>query len=341
MSIYIDKKRKEDKMRAIKITQPGTAEVLQLINADMPQIQPDEILIDVKAAGINRPDIVQRQGFYPAPAGASELPGLEVAGVVAAVGSNVQKHKLGAKVCALLAGGGYAEFASCHQDLALPMPQGLSFIEAACIPETFFTVWSNLFDQCEFKSGETVLIHGGTSGIGVCAIQLVKAFGGIAVITAGSKEKCDFAKKIGADFTINYTNKDFVEETLNFTQNRGADIILDIIGGDYVNRNYKVAAPKGRIAQIAFLKGNLVQINLNYIMRKMIVHTGSTLRSQPIAFKSAIAKQLFEKVWPLLGNKTITPIIDKIFPITEVQEAHRYMESNKHKGKIALNLQNN
>ena len=211
-------------MRAIKITQPGTAEVLQLINADMPQIQPDEILIDVKAAGINRPDIVQRQGFYPAPAGASELPGLEVAGVVAAVGSNVQKHKLGAKVCALLAGGGYAEFASCHQDLALPMPQGLSFIEAACIPETFFTVWSNLFDQCEFKSGETVLIHGGTSGIGVCAIQLVKAFGGIAIITAGSKEKCDFAKKIGADFTINYTNKE------KKCQSSGMKISQEIIG---------------------------------------------------------------------------------------------------------------
>lgn len=328
-------------MRAIKITKPGTAEVLQLINTEMPQIQSDEILIHVKAAGINRPDIVQREGFYPAPAGASELPGLEVAGIVSAIGDNVTKHKIGEKVCALLAGGGYAEFASCHQNLALPIPQGLNFIEAACIPETFFTVWSNLFDQCNFKAGETVLIHGGTSGIGVCAIQLIKSFGGIAIITAGSEEKCDFAKKLGADFVINYINKDFVEEALNFTQNRGADIILDIIGGDYVNRNYKVAAPKGRIAQIAFLKGNLAQINLNYIMRKMLLHTGSTLRSQPIAFKSAIAKQLVEKVWPLLEQKTITPIVDKIFPMAKVQEAHKYMETNKHKGKIVLNLQDN
>lgn len=326
-------------MRAIQITKPGGPEVLQLVEIAPPQIKADEILIEVKAAGINRPDIVQRQGLYPAPMGASELPGLEVAGVIAQIGSNVTKHKIGDKICALLAGGGYADFVACHQDLALPIPQSLNFIEAAALPETFFTVWSNIFDQCHLQTDEVVLIHGGTSGIGVCAIQLVKAFGAKAIITAGNEEKCAFATKLGADLAINYKKTDFVTETLNFTENKGADIILDMIGGDYVNRNYKAAAFKARIAQIAFLNGNIAQINLNYIMRKKLIHTGSTLRAQPVSFKKAIGDQLLNKVWPLLTNKTIAPIIDKIFLLQDANEAHKYMEANKHMGKIILDLQ--
>lgn len=325
-------------MKAVNFIQPGSSEVLKIINTDKPIIKEYEVLIKVKAAGINRPDIAQRLGLYPAPIGASEILGLEVSGIIVELGSKVQNYKIGDEICALLSGGGYAEFATCHQDLILPIPKGLNFIEAASLPETYFTVWSNLFDQCFFKAGETVLIHGGTSGIGVCAIQLIKAFAGKVVATAGNEEKCIFAKKLGADFTINYREKDFVEEVLTFTQQKGVNIILDIIGGSYVNKNYKASANFGRICQIAFLESNLAQINLNYIMRKKLIHTGSTLRSQNNEFKADIAKKLINNVWPLFENKTIMPVIDKIFPITKVQEAHQYMESSQHKGKIILDL---
>lgn len=327
-------------MRGIIITEPGDAQVLKLTEVPTPEIKDYEILIEVKAAGVNRPDIVQRLGFYPAPEGASTLPGLEVAGIVNKVGSKVTKHKIGDKVCALLTGGGYAQYAAAHQDIALPIPKGLTFQQAASIPETYFTVWSNIFDQCQFKQGETVLIHGGTSGIGVCATQLVKAFGGKVITTSGTDQKCEFSKSIGADCAINHKTQDFVAETLNYTQNKGADIILDMIGGEYVNRNYKAAAKSGRISQIAFMQGNLVQINLNYIMRKKLIHTGSTLRAQSVEFKAKIAERLFAKVWPLFEDKTIEPIIDSVFDLNDVAKAHIHMENSTHKGKIILDLQN-
>ncbi|MDN5248485.1 NAD(P)H-quinone oxidoreductase [Bartonella sp. TP] len=326
------------KMKAIEIAEPGNASVLRKIEIEIPSFAEYEILIHTHAAGVNRPDIVQRKGLYPPPPGASSLPGLEVAGIVVAIGAKVSKYKIGDPVCALLAGGGYAEYAVAHEDVALPIPKGINFVEAAAIPETFFTVWSNLFDICHFKAGETLLVHGGTSGIGVSAIALGKAFGGKVIITAGSEDKCSFCHSLGADLAINYHTQDFVKEVLNFTENNGVDVIIDMVGGDYVNKNYKIAANDGRICQIAFLNGNLAEINLNYIMRKKLIHTGSTLRGQSIAFKSAIAKQLSQKVWPLFETKTIVPIIDKIFAIDDVQAAHNYMESGKHKGKIILQL---
>lgn len=326
------------KMMAIEIVEPGDTTVLKKIETSLPNFAEHELLIQTHAAGINRPDILQRKGIYPPPPGASSLPGLEIAGIVAAMGSKVSKYKIGDSVCALLPGGGYAQYAVAHEDVALPLPKGLSFIEAAAIPETFFTVWSNVFDICSFKSGETLLIHGGTSGIGVSAIALGKAFGGRVIITAGSDDKCEFCRSLGADLAINYNTQDFVKEVLNFTENNGVDVILDMVGGDYVNKNYKMATHGCRICQIAFLNGNLAEINLNYLMRKKLMHTGSTLRGQSVAFKSAIAKQLAQKVWPLFENKTIVPIIDKIFTIDDVQAAHNYMESGKHKGKIILQL---
>lgn len=325
-------------MKAIAIREPGAPNVLCEVEVATPLPSENEILIHVQAAGVNRPDIAQRQGLYPPPAGASALPGLEVAGIVVGRGKAVTKYEIGDRICALLNGGGYAQYAVAHEDVALPIPKGLDFIEAASIPETFFTVWSNLFDICHFKPGETMLVHGGTSGIGVAAIALAKAFGGRAITTAGSDEKCKFALAIGADLAINYNLSDFVAEALSFTQNKGVDVIIDMVGGDYVNKNYKIAAPGGRICQIAFLAGNLTQINLNYIMRKKLMHTGSTLRGQSIEFKASIAQSLYIKLWPLLENKTILPVIDKVFSFTQARDAHIYMESGQHKGKIILKL---
>ena len=327
-----------NKMQAIAIEGTGSPEVLKLIETKVPSISENEILIRVHAAGVNRPDVAQRQGIYPPPPGASPLPGLEVAGEIVKLGKRVNQFKIGDKVTALIAGGGYAQYAAVAADNALPIPTGFDFIQAAALPETFFTVWSNVFDRGSLKTGEIFLVHGGTSGIGTTAIQLAKAFGAKVIATAGSTEKCVACVKLGADLAINYKEKDFVEEVKAFTGKRGVDVILDMIGGDYTNKNYKIAAVDGRIVQIAFLNGHISTVNLNYILVKRLIHTGSTLRARDTEFKSAIAKKLYEKVWPLLEQKKIAPVIDKVFPLTDVIDAHKLMESSNHIGKIMLKI---
>lgn len=327
-----------EKMRAIAIDGAGGPDVLKLIETDVPAETDNDILIRVHAAGVNRPDVAQRQGSYPPPPGASPLPGLEVAGEVVKVGKSVSRFKLGDHVTALIAGGGYAEYAVVASDNALPIPQGYDFIRAAALPETFFTVWSNVFDRGQLKAGETFLVHGGTSGIGTTAIQLAKAFGATVIATAGTTEKCDACTKLGADLAINYREQDFVEEVKKFSAKKGVDVILDMVGGDYTNKNYKIAAYDGRIVQIAFLKDHNATIGLNYIMVKRLTHTGSTLRIRDTAFKAAIAKALYEKVWPLLEEGRVAPVMDQVFTLEQASKAHERMESSQHIGKIVLKI---
>lgn len=327
-----------EKMRAIAIDGAGGPDVLKLIETDVPAVTDNDILIRVHAAGVNRPDVAQRQGSYPPPPGASPLPGLEVAGEVVKVGKSVSRFKLGDHVTALIAGGGYAEYAVVASDNALPIPQGYDFIRAAALPETFFTVWSNVFDRGQLKAGETFLVHGGTSGIGTTSIQLAKAFGATVIATAGTKEKCDACTKLGADLAINYREQDFVEEVKKFSGKKGVDVILDMVGGDYTNKNYKIAAYDGRIVQIAFLKDRNATIGLNYIMVKRLTHTGSTLRIRDTAFKAAIAKALYEKVWPLLEEGRVAPVMDQVFTLEQASKAHERMESSQHIGKIVLKI---
>ena len=295
-----------------------------------------EILIKVAAAGINRPDILQRRGLYPPPPGASEIPGLEVAGEIVGSGEGATRFRPGEKVCALVAGGGYAEYCAVHENNALPIPSGLDMIEAAALPETFFTVWTNLFQRGKLKSGETVLIHGGTSGIGTTATMLAKAFGAVILTTAGSEEKCRACVALGADFAINYRTQDFVEEVLKFTDGKGADVILDIVAGDYVARNYKAAALNGRIIQVGIQNGPAMKLNLMPILAKRLTHTGSTLRSRSVAEKAEIAQELQQQVWPLLHQGKIKPQIFKTFRLEEAAKAHALMESGTHVGKIVL-----
>lgn len=323
-------------MTAIEIATPGGPEVLKPAERPVPQPGKGEILIEVHAAGVNRPDVLQRLGKYEPPPGASDIPGLEVAGVVAALGEGVTEFKAGEKVCALLAGGGYAEYATVPAAQALPIPDGLSMIEAACLPETFFTVWSNVFDRGRLKAGEIFLVHGGSSGIGTTAIPLAKAFGAKVFTTAGSDEKCAACVKLGADRAINYKTEDFVEVIKDETQGRGVDVVLDMVGGDYIPRTVSIMATEGRHVSIAFLQSPKVSLNFFPIMTKRLTLTGSTLRARPVADKKAIADALKEKVWPLLSARKVAPLIHRTFPLAEAEKAHALMESSEHIGKIAL-----
>jgi NADPH2:quinone reductase len=323
-------------MRAVEITQPGKPEVLKLGSRPVPQSKTGEVLVKVEAAGVNRPDVLQRTGNYPVPPGASDIPGLEIAGRVAAVGAGVRDWREGDALCALVQGGGYAEYCTAPTLQCLPIPKGLSPIEAASLPETFFTVWSNVFDRARLGPGESFLVQGGSSGIGVTAIQMVKAFGHAVFATAGSAQKCDACTKLGADRAINYRTEDFAAVVKEATGGRGVDVILDMVGGDYVDRELKCLADDGRIVLIAFLGGSRATVNLNEVLRRRLVLTGSTLRPRPVEFKGAIAAKLRQKVWPLLESGKIRPVIHKTFPLAEAAAAHALMESGEHIGKIVL-----
>lgn len=325
-------------MLAIAIRTPGPAQVLVPETRPTPVPGEGEILVRVHAAGINRPDILQREGAYPPPAGASDLPGLEIAGEIVARGSEAMKHLVGDKVCALVPGGGYAEYCLVHESNALKIPTGMKYTDAAGLPETYFTVWTNVFDRGRLKEGETFLVHGGTSGIGTTAIMLAKAFGARVFATAGSDDKCAACLKLGADLAINYRKQDFVAEVKNFTGGIGANLILDMVGGDYVQKNYAAAARDGRIVQIAFQKNSKVEIDMMPIMIKRLTHTGSTLRPRTVAEKAEIAEALYKEVWPLLEAGRCRPLIHAIFPLEEASKAHEMMESGTHTGKIILQV---
>jgi NADPH2:quinone reductase len=296
-----------------------------------------EILVKVVAAGVNRPDVAQRIGAYPPPPGVTDIPGLEIAGMVAACGAGTSRWKPGDHVVALVSGGGYGQYCVAHETHALPVPVGLSAAEAAAVPETFFTVWHNVFERGGLKSGETLLVHGGTSGIGTVAIQLAKAFGARVITTAGSAEKCDACRRLGADLAINYKNEDFVAATKKATA--GANVILDMVGGDYVERNYEAAAVEGRIVQIAFLASSRATVDIRRLMLKRLHHTGSTLRSRSIPDKAAIARAVESNAWPLIAAGKVRPIMDTIFPFRDAAKAHARMESSLHIGKIVLDME--
>lgn len=326
-------------MTAIEIAEPGGPETLRPNTRHIPHVGPGDVLIRVAAAGINRPDILQRQGGYPPPPGVTDIPGLEVAGTVVAVGGQAfPKWHIDDSVCALVAGGGYAEYCVAPAGQCLPIPSGLSAVQAASLPETFFTVWGNLFNRAHLTRGETVLVHGGASGIGVTAIQLAKAFGAHVIVTCGTDEKCAACLTLGAERAINYKNEDFVKEAKAFTEGRGVDVVLDMVGGDYIARNIDVLKPEGRLVFIAFQKGVRAEINFLPIMTKRLTITGSTLRPRDTAFKSAIARELENKVWPLISSAIIRPIVYETFPLAEASEAHRLLEEDKHIGKIVLTV---
>jgi NADPH2:quinone reductase len=324
-------------MQTITINSFGAPDVLGIGISPIPSLQSGDVLIQVRAAGINRPDILQRQGLYPPPTDASPILGLEVAGEIIAVGENVTDWKISDKVCALVNGGGYAEYVAAPAAQCLPVPDQFSYIQAAALPETFFTVWHNLFQRAQLKSGETLLIHGGTSGIGTTAIQLAVAFGVTVFATAGSVEKCQAIKSLGA-VAIHYREQDFVAEIKSHTQGQGVNVILDMVGGDYIQRNFSAAAKDGRIVNIAFLKGSKTELDLMPLMLKRLTLTGSTLRTQSPHIKSKIAQELKQQVWPLLNAQKIKPVIDSVFPLAEVAKAHERMESSQHIGKIILTL---
>ncbi len=326
------------RMTAIAIREAGAPEVLVPEERPVPAPGEGEILVKVEAAGVNRPDVMQRQGLYPPPPGASDIPGLEIAGEVAALGPGAARFKTGDKVTALVAGGGYAEYCPVHETNALPAPATLSLIEGAAIPETFFTVWHNVFERGKLKSGETLLVHGGSSGIGTTAIQLAKAFGARVITTAGSAEKCEACRKLGADVAVNYRSEDFVAATKSATDGKGADVILDMVGGDYIERNYEAAAVEGRIVQIAFQGSSRANVNFLRIMLKRLTHTGSTLRARAVADKAAIAKAIETKVWPLIAAGKVKPVIYRTFPLREAAAAHALMETSTHIGKIVLTV---
>ena len=323
-------------MTVIGISKPGGPEVLVPETRAVPKPGPDEILVKVLAAGVNRPDVSQRQGHYPPPPGASDLPGLEVAGEVVAVGSNAKKHKLGDKVMSLVAGGGYAQYCIAQDAQAMAVPPSLAIAEAGAIPETLMTVWHNVFERGALKAGETLLIHGGSSGIGTMAIRLAKAFGAKVIVTVGSKEKADACLKLGADRAINYKTEDFVAEVKAATSGTGANVILDMVGGDYIERNYAAAAVDGRVVQIAFLGGSKATVNFTGLMVKRLTHTGSTLRPRSNADKAAMVAAIEAKVMPLLREGRIKPLMDSSFPLEKAADAHRRMETSEHIGKIVL-----
>ena len=325
-------------MRAIEITQPGKPDVLQLCERPVPVLRAGEVLIKVHAAGINRPDVLQRLGKYPVPPGASDLPGLEVAGEIVDGDYAAAGFAKGDMVCALVQGGGYAEYCTAPAEQCLPVPQGLSPLEAASLPETFFTVWSNVFDRAQLGPGESLLVQGGSSGIGVTAIQLASALGHRVFATAGSDEKCRACEQLGAERGINYRSEDFAAVVKEMTGGRGVDVILDMVAGDYIPREIDCLADDGRIALIALLKGAKAEIDLGQVLRRRLSISGSTLRPRPVAFKAAIARSLRERVWPLLEQGKLKPVIYRSFPLARAAEAHALMESSTHVGKIVLQV---
>jgi putative PIG3 family NAD(P)H quinone oxidoreductase len=325
-------------MTAVAISKPGGPLVLKAEQRPLPAPGSGEILIKVRAAGVNRPDVLQRRGVYPPPKGASDLPGLEVAGEVAALGAEARRWQVGDAVCALTPGGGYAEYSVVHESNALPVPTGLSFNEAAAVPETFFTVWHNVFQRGGLKAGETLLVHGGSSGIGTTAIQLAEAFGATVIATAGSEEKCAACLRLGAKRAVNYHREDFVGAVKDLTGGRGADVILDMVGGTYVLRNYDAAAVEGRIIQIATQAGAVAQADFAKLMVKRLTHTGSTLRPRTTEFKGRIAASLEAEVWPLLSTRRVAPVMDKAYPLREAWRAHERMEDGHHIGNIVLEV---
>ena len=325
-------------MQAIEITQPGGPEVLQLCERPMPEAGPGQVLIKVHAAGVNRPDVLQRTGNYPVPPGASDIPGLEVAGEIVGGDVGTSGLQIGDMVCALAQGGGYAQYCVAPAAQCLPVPKGFSAIEAASLPETFFTVWSNVFDRVGLSGTETLLVQGGSSGIGVTAIQLATALGHRVFATAGSEAKCRACEALGAERGINYRTEDFVEIVKTATHGKGVDVILDMVGGDYVPREIQALADDGRLVLIALLGGAKAQVSLGQILLRRLTITGSTLRPRPVAFKAAIAAQLRDKVWPLLEAGRIKPVIFKTFPLAEAAQAHALMETSTHVGKIMLTL---
>lgn len=325
-------------MRAVVIVEPGGPDVLQIEERSVPDAGEGAILVAVAAAGVNRPDVMQRKGQYPPPPGAPDVPGLEIAGVVAATGEGASRFKEGDEVIALVPGGGYADYCIVDERNALPLPEPLTLVEGAGVPETMFTVWHNVFERGGLRPGEWLLVHGGASGIGTTAIQLAKAFGAFVVATAGSDRKCEALKRLGADHAINYKTTDFVEATMEASLGNGADVILDMVGGDYLKRNCAVAAPEGRIVQISTLAGPKTEIDLRQIMMKRLTLTGSTLRNRPVPFKAELARALEETVWPIIARGRFKPVVDRIFPLDEVVDAHRRIDSGEHFGKIILTM---
>jgi len=323
-------------MRHVDIREPGPPDVLTVVEGPVPAPKPGDVLIEVAYAGVNRPDCIQRSGGYPPPPDASPILGLEVAGRIAAVGEGVTEWKAGDGVCALTPGGGYAEYCTTPAGFCLPLPQGLSLTQAACVPETYFTVWYNLFERLHFEPGESVLIHGGTSGIGLTAIQLCKAFGAIVYTTAGSDEKVAFCRKMGADHAINYRTQDWAADVWRLSQKKGVNMVLDMVGGDYVAKNIRSLAPDGRLAQIAFLQASTVELDMRAIMMKRLTVTGSTLRASPAARKVALAQALRKNVWPLFAAGKLEVVMARTFPLADAAQAHALMESGTLIGKIAL-----
>jgi NADPH2:quinone reductase len=325
-------------MTAVTISKPGGPEVLVPAQRPVPKPGAGEILIKVAAAGVNRPDVLQRLGLYPVPPGASDLPGLEVAGEVVAVGDGVSRHKIGDKVMSLVAGGGYAEYCLTQDSHAMPVPAGFSLTEAGATPETLMTVWHNVFERGGLQPGETLLVHGGSSGIGTMAIQMAKAHGAKVLVTVGGQDKVDACLKLGADAAINYRTEDFVARTLDLTGGTGANVILDMIGGDYIDRNYDAAAVEGRIVQIAFLGGAKASPNFSKLMMKRLHHTGSTLRPRSVADKAAMVAAIEAKALPWLAAGRVRPVIDSTFPLKDAAQAHMRMETSQHIGKIVLTV---
>jgi putative PIG3 family NAD(P)H quinone oxidoreductase len=323
-------------MHYVAAREPGPPEVLALAETATPASQPGEVLIEVAYAGVNRPDCIQRAGNYPPPPDASPILGLEVAGAVVARGKDVTELQVGDRVCALTPGGGYAEYCATPAAFCLPYPKGLSALEAASLPENYFTVWNNLFDRARLAAGETVLIHGGSGGIGLTAIQLGHALGATTITTVGSEDKAAFCRTMGADHAINYRKQDFVAEVAAITGKRGVDVVLDMVGGDYIEKNLKCLALEGRMAIIAFLQGSRVTADWRHIMMKRLTVTGSTLRASPAERKAALARALRDKVWPLFASGKLKPVIHRVFPLGEAADAHRLMESSEHIGKIML-----
>ncbi len=325
-----------ENMQAIEIAEPGPPDVLRPVTRPVPQPAAGELLIKVNAAGVNRPDVMQRAGMYPPPPGASDIPGLEVSGTVVKLGSGTSRWKTGDRVCALVSGGGYAQYVTVPWQQCLPIPGELSMSEAAALPETFFTVWSNVFERGALSGGETLLVQGGSSGIGVTAIQLAHAFGNRVFVTAGSDDKCRTCEQLGAERAINYKSEDFVEVVKEITDGRGVDVILDMVAGDYVPRELQCLADDGRLVIIAFLGGTKTQLNMTDILRRRLTITGSTLRPRPVEFKARLASVLEQKVWPLIAAGKIRPVIHSRYALQDAREAHRMMESSSHIGKLVL-----
>jgi putative PIG3 family NAD(P)H quinone oxidoreductase len=329
-------KRQCPPVLAIEISKPGGPDVLVPVERPKPAMAPGEVMIKVEAAGVNRPDVMQRMGHYPPPPGASDIPGLEVAGVIVKVAHGVSEWRMGDRVCALAAGGGYAEFCVVPAPQCLPLPRGIDFVHAAAIPETFFTVWTNVFERGRLKAGESILIHGGSSGIGTAAIQLAHAFGARVFATARSAAKCAACERLGAERAFNYREVDFVAAVNDVTNRRGVDLILDMVGGDYVARNIETLATDGRLVQIGLLGSYKAQVNLIALMQRRVTLTGSTLRARSVAEKGAIAAALRQRVWPLLESGAVAPVIHATFPLRSAAEAHRVMDSSEHIGKLVL-----